>query len=233
VKILAPVPHPNKIIGVGLNYKEHIAEWAGMNNKSFAEVAPSEPLIFLKPPTARIGNKGEIEIPASSNRVEYEAELAVVIGKECRNVDAGSAKKYILGYTCANDVTARDIQLKDGQWTRAKGFDTFCPLGPHIVMQKGFSLVSQSPFSDDNDDISDANNLEIKAVLNGKCVQSFNTKDMVFKIEELVSRISDVMTLYPGDVILTGSSVGSSKLSPGDNITIEIEKIGKLENQVI
>ena len=234
VKILAPVAHPNKIIGVGLNYKEHIKEWAMMNNKSYDDVAPLEPLIFLKPPTARIGNRGEIELPSASKRVEYEAELAIVIGKECKDVEIEEAKSCILGYTCANDVTARDLQLKDGQWTRAKGFDTFCPLGPEIVMQKGFSLISQSSFlGEDNDYIDDANNLQVRAILNNEVVQDFNTKDMVFKIEDLLSRISSVMTLYPGDVILTGSSVGSKAMSKGDNITIEIEKIGKLENPVI
>ena len=235
VKILAPVPHPNKIIGIGLNYKTHIKEWAEIHNKKYEDCIPKTPIMFLKPPTSRIGQNGEIEIPGQSNQVEYEAELAVVIGKQARNISKNEALKFVLGYTCANDVTARDLQIADGQWTRAKGFDSFCPLGPGIVLQKGFNLVSgKSSFIKKRETfIENPNKLQVKAYLNGKVVQDFNTEDMLFNVSELVSHVSKVMTLFPGDVILTGTSVGVGLLNKNDKIEIEIEKIGRLSNKVI
>lgn len=234
VKILAPVPHPNKIIGVGLNYKKHIKEWAESIGKKESEIKTKNPILFLKPPTTRIGNKGAIELPGISKQVEFEAELAVVIGKECRNVQTKDALKYIFGYTCANDVTARDLQKMDNQWARAKGFDSFCPLGPSITLQTGFEFqIKNTNFKIDNSErIDNPNNLNVKTILNGKVVQDFNTKDMVFKVEDLVCFISSIMTLFPGDVILTGTDVGVGKLNAGDKIEIEIEKIGKLINKV-
>ncbi len=235
VKILAPVPHPNKIIGIGLNYKKHVKEWAELNNKKYEDCIPKVPLMFLKPPTARIGQNGEIEIPAQSQSVEYEGELAVVMGKQGRNIPKSKAFEHIFGYTCANDVTARDIQIKEGQWTRAKGFDSFCPLGPGIVLQKGFKLASGNRefIKKSTKIIDNPDNLSVKTYLNGKIVQDFNTNDMIFSVSQLVEAVSEVMTLFPGDVILTGTSLGVGKLNQKDVVEVEIEKIGRLVNKVI
>ncbi len=204
-KILPPV-QPSKIVAIGLNYTDHTTE-LGMK-------VPSEPIIFLKPPTAVIGHNDSIVYPKTSKRVDYEAELAVVIGKKAKDIKERDAHKYIFGYTCFNDVTARDLQKIDGQWTRAKSFDTFCPLGPYIAS---------------NIDVSD---LKIEAYLNGKRVQSSSTKNMIFKVPYIVSFISSVMTLNPGDIIATGTPVGVGPMKPGDDIEIRIEKIGSLTNKI-
>jgi 2-keto-4-pentenoate hydratase/2-oxohepta-3-ene-1,7-dioic acid hydratase in catechol pathway len=204
-KFLAPVV-PAKVIAVGLNYRAHAAE-LGMD-------VPTEPILFMKPPTAIIGTRETIVLPSISDRVEYEAELAVVIGREGKAIAESDAADHILGYTCANDVTARDLQQRDGQWTRSKGFDTFCPLGPWI----------ETEF-----DPADA---PIKAVLNGDTRQSSTTADFLFGVGYLVAHISAVMTLLPGDVILTGTPPGVGIIRPGDTIAVSIDGIGSLINGV-
>ncbi len=207
MKILKFTKKPSKIVCVGLNYIDHAKE---LNMR-----IPDEPIIFLKPPSAVIFNNQKIVYPNISKQVDYEAELAVVIGKKCKNVSEKNSKKYILGYACLNDVTARDLQKKDEQWTRAKSFDTFCPLGPHIV----------SGINPDN--------LKIELFLNGKLKQSSNTKNLIFKVEKLVSFISKIMTLEKYDVIATGTPVGVGPVKIGDKIEVKIEKIGTLTNFVV
>ena len=205
VELVAPVA-PSKIVSVGLNYRDHA--------KELDMPVPSEPVIFIKPNTALIGPGEDIIYPASSTRVDYEAELGVVIKDRTRNVTQEEAKSHVLGFTCANDVTARDLQKKDGQWTRAKSFDTFAPIGPWIE-------------TDINPD-----NLKIRSYLNGEIKQSSSTSEFIFSVWYLVSFISSVMTLLPGDVILTGTPAGIGRMKPGDKVIVEIEGIGRLENQV-
>ena len=205
VTLLAPC-QPSKIVALGLNYASHAAE---MNVP-----LPEEPLMFLKPPTAVIGPEEPIRYPRISERVDYEAELAVVIGKRARHVPRGQALDFVLGYTCGNDVTARDLQSKDGQWTRSKGFDTFCPLGPWIETEL------------------DPSDLAVQARVNGQVRQSSRTSDLIFGVADLVSFISQVMTLLPGDVIMTGTPSGIGPLQPGDVVEVEIEGIGVLRNPV-
>ncbi len=204
-----PPTKPTKIVCVGLNYKDH-AEELGMK-------IPEEPIIFLKPPSSALAHGRAIIYPEQSKRVDYEAELAIVIGKKCKNVSRDEAFDVILGYTIFNDVTARDLQRKDGQWTRAKSFDTFAPFGPWIVTR---------------DEISNPNKLEIKLWLNGVLKQSSNTKNFIFSIEELVEFISGIMTLEKGDIIATGTPPGVGEMKIGDIVEIEIEKIGRLRNHV-
>jgi 2-keto-4-pentenoate hydratase/2-oxohepta-3-ene-1,7-dioic acid hydratase in catechol pathway len=197
---------PSKIIALGLNYRDHAAE--------VKMVLPKEPLIFLKPSTSVIGPGEAIIYPKMSKRVDYEAELAVVIGKVAIKVSEERAGDYILGYTCLNDVTARDLQPKDGQWTMAKGFDTFAPIGPWIVT-----------------DI-DPRHLDVSSYLNGERRQHSNTKNLIFGPHQLVSFISRVMTLLPGDVIATGTPSGIGPMAIGDKIDVVIEGIGTLSNHV-
>ncbi len=206
VKIL-PVSMPTKIVAVGLNYKDHAME--------MDKPLPEEPLIFLKPSSSVIAHKEKIIKPEISKRVDYEGELAVVIGRKCKNVEVEEAKEYILGYTCFNDVTARDLQEKDIQYTRAKSFDTFSPVGPWI----------------END--VDPTNLEIKTYVNDRVVQHSNTSNMKFNVFFLVSYISKIMTLMPGDIIATGTPAGVGPLMSGDIVKVEIEGIGILENEVV
>jgi 2-keto-4-pentenoate hydratase/2-oxohepta-3-ene-1,7-dioic acid hydratase in catechol pathway len=194
-------------VALGRNYAAHAAEHG-------ADV-PSQPLIFLKPPSAVIGPGEPIVCPPQSKQVEHEAELAVVIGRPARRVTAARAWGYILGYTCANDVTARDLQRSDGQWSRAKGFDTFAPLGPWIVTDL------------------DPGDLAVTCRVNGQVKQQASTADMVFKIAQLVEFITAVMTLEPGDVILTGTPEGVSPIQPGDVVEVEIQGIGVLRNPVV
>jgi len=203
---LLPPSQPSKIVCVGLNYVKHAQE--------LKMPLPDEPILFLKPPSAILAPGGQIVYPSSSIQVDYEGELAFVIGKRCRNVSADEAEKYILGYTCFNDVTARDLQRKDGQWTRAKSFDTFAPFGPWIGKI----------------DPSDA---DIKTRVNGKLVQDSNTSDLIFSVPRLVQFISAVMTLEPGDVIATGTPPGVGQLQKGDLVEVEIEGIGVLKNSVV
>jgi 2-keto-4-pentenoate hydratase/2-oxohepta-3-ene-1,7-dioic acid hydratase in catechol pathway len=205
--ILAPC-FPSKIIAVGKNYADHAAE---MGTK-----VPEEPLIFLKPPTCIIASETEIEYPKVSQRVDYEGELALIIGESAAKCTPSSAESKIWGYTIANDVTARDLQKRDGQWTRAKGFDTFCPLGPWIVREVSPGARLQTFLNDD-----------------ATPVQSACIDQMVFSPGTVVSYISQVMTLLPGDVILTGTPLGVGPLNCGDRVRVEIEGIGRLENTVV
>ena len=206
VVLLAPTV-PSKVVAVGLNYRDHAAE---VNLP-----VPEEPILFIKPSTSLVGPDDPIVYPPQAMRVDFEAELAIVIKKRCRTVPAERAREYILGYTCLNDVTARDLQRKDGQWTRGKSFDTFCPLGPCIAT-----------------DI-DPSGVTIEAYLNGERKQQSNTKYFIFPVEEVVSRISQVMTLLPGDVIATGTPAGIGPMRPGDKIEVRIEGIGSLRNPVV
>lgn len=206
VELLAPC-QPSKIVALGRNYAAHAAEHG-------AEV-PSEPLFFLEPPSAVIGPGAPIIYPAHlSQQVEHEAELAVVIGRRARHVRREEALSFVLGYTCGNDVTARDLQERDGQWSRAKGFDTFCPLGPWIETEL---------------DITD---LAVRCRVNGELRQDGRTRDLVFPLDELIAHVSAVMTLEPGDVLLTGTPAGVGPLQPGDRVAVEVEGIGVLENSV-
>jgi 2-keto-4-pentenoate hydratase/2-oxohepta-3-ene-1,7-dioic acid hydratase in catechol pathway len=207
VKLLAPC-EPTKIVALGLNYRDHAAE--------FGLPIPDEPLIFLKPSTAVIGPDDDIVYPAMSRRVDYEAELAVVIGRTCRQVREEEARDYIQGFTCINDVTARDLQKKDGQFTRSKSFDTFAPLGPWIETE-----------------ILEPDNLTVEAYLNGERRQHSNTRNMVFGVAAQVSFISRIMTLLPGDVIATGTPAGIGPMQPGDVVEIRVEGIGTLKNRIV
>jgi len=207
VRALSPIL-PSKVVAIGRNYAEHAAEHG-------ADV-PKEPLIFLKPSTSIIGNNDAIKLPPQSKRVEHEAELAVVIGATgARRVDRAGASAAIFGYTAANDVTARDLQRSDGQWTRAKGFDSFCPLGPWIVTDL------------------DASDVEVRCEVNDEVRQLGRTKDLVFDVPTLISYVSHVMTLLPGDVILTGTPAGVSPIVDGDVCTVSIEGVGTLTNRVV
>ncbi|MCP3975584.1 MAG: fumarylacetoacetate hydrolase family protein [bacterium] len=205
-RLLAPVI-PTKIVCVGKNYAEHAAEMG-------SEV-PDRPILFLKPPTAVIGPLQRIKLPSDSEEVHHEAELAIVMGRVTRDVAIEDVGPHIMGYTAANDVTARDLQRLDGQWTRAKGFDTFCPLGPVI-----------------DTELDPQESLSIVCRVNDEVRQSATTADMVFGIGELVSYISRVMTLLPGDVILTGTPEGVGPIDVGDRVEVEIEGIGLLLNPV-
>lgn len=207
VELLPPV-QPSKIICLGLNYKKHARE--------LDLVVPQEPIIFLKPPTAVIGHRQHIVYPSQSKRVDYEAELGVVIGRKCYQVDKESALEYVLGYTCANDVTARDLQPQDGQWTYAKGFDTFSPLGPWIKTG-----------------IGDPEKLRVCGYLNGKIVQDSFTNKHIFKVSYAVHYISHCMTLLPGDVIMMGTPLGVGPMIPGDCFRVVIHEIGELVNVVV
>ncbi len=206
---LACPVEPSKIICVGLNYQMHVKQ------SQSATEAPKNPVLFLKPPSSLLGPNGKIVYPDNCDRVDYEAELAVVIGKRGRNIPKEKAGEYIFGYTCLNDVTARNIQKADGQWTRGKGFDTFCPVGPMVI--KGV-------------DVSD---VTVEAYLNGEQKQSGRTSDMIFSIPFLISFISSVMTLMPGDVISTGTPQGIDPMHKGDTIEVRIENVGSLVNTVV
>jgi 2-keto-4-pentenoate hydratase/2-oxohepta-3-ene-1,7-dioic acid hydratase in catechol pathway len=199
---------PQKIICVGLNYEDHLSE------STISEI-PDEPILFFKPPSSTIGHLDNIIIPDWVDRVDYEGELAVVIGKNLKNASLNESAEGIFGYTCLNDVTARNIQKKDLQWTRAKGFDSFCPIGPVIKTSIDGAL------------------LDISTHLNGKVVQQSNTGMLMRKPAELISYISKVMTLYPGDIISTGTSKGTGPLAEGDVVEVTIEGIGTLKNFVV
>ena len=205
IKYLPPTI-PTKIIALGLNYFDHAEE--------LKLKIPEEPLIFLKPSTAVIGHKENIIYPKMTERLDYEAELGVIIKNKVKNIKPKEVYENILGYTCFNDVTARDLQKKDGQWTRSKSFDTFAPLGPYLVTDL------------------EPNNLEIILRQNGKVKQHSSTSKMIFKIEEMVSFISQIMTLNPGDVIVTGTPSGVGELQVGDVVEVEIEGIGTLTNYI-
>jgi 2-keto-4-pentenoate hydratase/2-oxohepta-3-ene-1,7-dioic acid hydratase in catechol pathway len=206
VRLLAPVI-PSKVVAVARNYPEHAAE---MGNP-----LPERPMLFFKPATAVIGPGDPIPIPADSERVDHEAELAVVIGRLCRRVSEEDAPKYILGYTCGNDVTARDWQKADGQWARAKGSDGFCPLGPWVETEL------------------DPGDLAVTSRVNGRARQSGRTSEMAFSPASLISYTSRTITLLPGDVVLTGTPPGVGPLQPGDRVEIEVEGVGVLDNPVV
>jgi 2-keto-4-pentenoate hydratase/2-oxohepta-3-ene-1,7-dioic acid hydratase in catechol pathway len=205
VQLLAPVL-PGKIICVGRNYAEHVKE-------TNAEI-PTTPLLFLKPPSSVIGPLQTIFLPPQSQQVDHEAELAVIIGKRGRWIQPDEVSSFIYGYTVGNDITARDLQHKDGQWTRSKGFDTFCPLGPWI----------ETEFNP-----SDA---LITCHVNGELRQMASTRDMIFHVDQLIAFASSIMTLEPGDIIMTGTPAGISPLRPGDTVEVAIDGIGKLRNTV-
>ena len=205
VKLLPPAVY-SKALCIGLNYRDHAIE--------FGLPIPETPVVFMKPSTSLIGPDDDIVYPEMCHRLDYEAELAVVIGRKCRNVSEAEAKDYILGYTIANDVTARDLQPKNGQWTIAKGFDTFLPLGPYI-----------------SDEV-DGGNLMITSRVNGETKQKSNTSNLIFSVPYLVSYLSRVMTLLPGDIISTGTPGGISGMNIGDVVEIEIEGLGILRNRI-
>ncbi|MBC7266003.1 MAG: fumarylacetoacetate hydrolase family protein [Coriobacteriia bacterium] len=203
---LLPPTIPTKVVCVGINYREHARE--------MGHSLPDEPVIFLKPPTSIVGPHGQIRIPDRLEAVDYEAELAAVIGRRTHRVSPIEAQKSILGFTCANDVTSRELQRKDGQWTRAKGFDTFCPLGPWIETDV------------------DPRDVLVESYVNGELRQRARTSDMIFDVFTLVSFISHVMTLLPGDVVLTGTPSGVGPMRRGDVVEVRIEGVGSLVNHV-
>lgn len=210
VRLVAPVLPRSKVVGIGRNYAEHVAE-QGVE-------APAEPLVFLKPNTSVIGPGEPIVYPAETGNLHYEGELAVVIGRICRRVPLDRVADVIFGYTVANDVTARDLQASDGQWARAKGFDSFCPLGPWIVSHLG---------------LEEAGALDLATTLNGEPRQSGNTAEMIHPIAKLVSHVSAFTTLLPGDVILTGTPSGIGPMEVGDSVSVTIAGIGTLTNPVV
>ena len=206
---LLPPCVPSKIVCVGRNYAEHA--------KELGNEVPAEPTIFLKPPSSLLGSGGVIVYPRLSQRLDYEGELGVVIGRRARNVKSSDAAGYILGYTCVNDVTARDLQRKDGQWTRGKGFDTFCPVGPCIVPRDEVDLAS----------------LRVQTFVDGEKKQDASITEMMFSVDDIIAYVSGFMTLEPGDLIATGTPSGVGPLQPGSQVRIEIDGIGVLENTVV
>jgi 2-keto-4-pentenoate hydratase/2-oxohepta-3-ene-1,7-dioic acid hydratase in catechol pathway len=206
VRLLAPVIPRSKVVCIGKNYADHAAEMGG--------VVPEEPIIFLKPNTSVIGPNDTIVWPEMSDRVDHEAELAIVIGRLCKDVPIERVNDVIFGYTIANDVTARDLQKKDGQWTRGKSFDTFCPIGPWI----------------DTDFVPGTQ--KITATVNGEVKQSAQLSDMMFKVPQIINFVSSVMTLLPGDIILTGTPAGIGPMIAGGDATMAIEGLGELTNKV-
>ncbi len=207
VQLLSPVL-PTKVICVGKNYEDHANE--------MDDDVPDEPIIFMKPATTVVGQNARVVLPPISDEVHHEAELAVVISKVARNIRAEDASQFVFGYTAANDVTARDLQRRDGQWTRAKGFDTFCPLGPAIETE-----------------LDPLERLAVICKVNGEVRQAGFTADMIFGVAEIVEYVSAVMTLLPGDVILTGTPSGVGPISHGDVVEVEIDGIGSLVNPVV
>jgi 2-keto-4-pentenoate hydratase/2-oxohepta-3-ene-1,7-dioic acid hydratase in catechol pathway len=205
VRLLAPV-RPSKIVGVGLNYRDHARE----TNMA----VPSEPVIFLKPSTAVIGPGDAISLPRGVGRVDYEAELGVVIGRQARGVSRARALDYVLGYTCVNDVTARDQQARGVHWSHCKGYDTFAPIGPSVAVGLDPAQVA------------------VEAWVNGQRRQASNTRELIFPVDELIAYISSVMTLLPGDIISTGTPAGIGALAPGDVVAVRVEGVGELSNPV-
>ena len=207
-ELLVPV-RPSKIVCVGRSYREHAAE--------LGNPIPAEPLLFLKPPSSLIPNCEAIRLPQGVGRVDYEGELGVVIGKTCRKIkDDEDVRRFILGYTIVNDVTARELQNKDGQWTRAKGFDSFCPVGPYVT-----------------DEIDPWAGVAVETRVNGAVKQQGNTRDFIFPLDAIIRYISRVMTLFPGDLISTGTPPGVGPLQAGDTVEVSIEGLGTLQNSVV
>ncbi len=208
VRLLPPC-YPTKIVCVGRNYREHAAE--------LGNVVPAEPLIFLKPPSALLAHGDAIVYPELSQRVDHEGELGVVIGRRARRIRAAEADEYILGYTCVNDVTARDLQKKDGQWTRGKGFDTFCPVGPWIVPR------AEVRFDE----------LQVRTFVDNEKRQDASVREMIFPVGVILEYMTQFMTLEPGDLVATGTPSGVGPLEPGSVVRVVIEGIGALENRVV
>jgi 2-keto-4-pentenoate hydratase/2-oxohepta-3-ene-1,7-dioic acid hydratase in catechol pathway len=206
---LLPPCVPSKIVCVGRNYAEHA--------KELGNEVPAEPTIFLKPPSSLIASGGVIVYPRLSQRLDFEGELGVVIGQRARNVKSSDADGYILGYTCVNDVTARDLQRKDGQWTRGKGFDTFCPVGPCMVPRDEVDLAG----------------MRIRTFVDGEKKQDASITEMIFSVNDIIAYVSGFMTLEPGDLIATGTPSGVGPLQPGSQVRIEIDGVGVLENTVV
>jgi 2-keto-4-pentenoate hydratase/2-oxohepta-3-ene-1,7-dioic acid hydratase in catechol pathway len=206
---LLPACWPSKIVCVGRNYREHAAE---LGNE-----VPVEPLIFLKPPSALIAHMDRIVYPAISQRVDFEGELGVVIGRRASHVKREDARACVFGYTCVNDVTARDLQRKDEQWTRAKGFDTFCPVGPWIVPQE------EVRFED----------IRVRTFVDDQKRQDASVREMIFSIDEIIEHVTAVMTLEPGDLIATGTPAGIGPIEPGSVVRVVVDGVGALENQVV
>ena len=204
---LLPPVRPSKVVAIGLNYRDHAAEM----NKPL----PPEPLMFMKPSTAVVGPADEVRVPMWAGEIHHESELGVVIARRASRVKAAEAMSYVLGLTCANDVTARELQKKDVQYTRGKGFDTFAPIGPCVALGL------------------DPSSLRIEGLLNGTVRQSSSTSELIFPVPQLIEFVSRVMTLLPGDVILTGTPSGVGPLAPGDTFTVRIEGIGELTNKVV
>jgi 2-keto-4-pentenoate hydratase/2-oxohepta-3-ene-1,7-dioic acid hydratase in catechol pathway len=206
---LLPPCWPSKIVCVGRNYAEHA--------KELGNEVPKEPLIFLKPPSSLAAHGDAIEYPALSQRVDFEGELGMVIGKRARRVKAAVAQDYILGYTCVNDVTARDLQKKDGQWTRGKGFDTFCAVGPWLVLRDEVDFPS----------------LRVITRVDGEVKQDGSVQDMIFPVADIIEYVTQFMTLEPGDLIATGTPPGVGPMMPGSTVEVEVTGIGKLQNSVV
>jgi 2-keto-4-pentenoate hydratase/2-oxohepta-3-ene-1,7-dioic acid hydratase in catechol pathway len=208
VRLLAACA-PSKIVCVGRNYRDHA--------KELGNEVPAEPLIFLKPPSSLIASGDAIVYPALSQNVHYEGELGVVIGARARHVPAEDAHRYIFGYTCVNDVTARDLQRKDGQWTRGKGFDTFCPAGPWIVRKEDVAF----------------DDLRVRTLLDGEVKQDASVREMIFPVNAIIAFVTQFMTLEPGDLIATGTPSGVGPMQAGSSVSIEIDGVGTLQNRVI
>ena len=207
VRLLAPVIPRSKVVGVGRNYVEHAAE--------LGHEVPSEPLVFLKPNTAVIGPGDPIVYPRQSTDLHFEGELGVVIGRICRDVPVDRVGDVVYGYTCANDVTARDLQTRDGQWARAKGFDSFCPLGPWIETDL------------------DTTDLAVTTSLNGEPKQKGRTSQMIFDVATIIAHVTAFTTLLPGDIVLTGTPAGVGPMQPGDEVSVDVEGVGTLTNRVV
>jgi 2-keto-4-pentenoate hydratase/2-oxohepta-3-ene-1,7-dioic acid hydratase in catechol pathway len=214
VRLLAPVIPRSKVVAIGKNYADHVAE---MKNVTGGD-APTEPMFFLKPNTSVVGPGDAIVYPEQSENVHYEGELAVVIGRICKDVPAGKAADVIFGYTLANDVSARDLQVKDKQWSRAKGFDTFCPLGPWIETELTLEEIKAG--------------IDLKTYLAGDLKQDGNTADLIFDIPRIIEHVSAAMTLLPGDVILTGTPAGVGPMNVGDEVEVTSSRLGALTNTV-
>jgi len=215
VKLLAPVIPRSKVVAIGKNYADHVAE---MKNVTGGE-APEEPLFFLKPNTSVVGPGDAIVYPPQTENLHFEGELAVVIGRICKDVPAEKAADVIFGYTLGNDVSARDLQVKDKQWSRAKGFDTFCPLGPWIETELTLEEIRAG--------------IELKTYLEGDVKQEGSTADLIFDIPRIIEHVSAAMTLLPGDVILTGTPAGVGPMEPGDEVEVTSPRLGALTNPVI
>ena len=206
--LLLPPCVPSKIVCVGRNYAEHA--------KELGNEVPAEPTIFLKPPSSLLGPGGVVIYPRLTQRLDYEGELGVVISRRARHVKSADARDYILGYTCVNDVTARDLQRKDGQWTRGKGFDTFCPVGPCLVPRDDVDLAA----------------LRVRTFVDGVKKQDASIKEMLFSVDDIIAYTSAFMTLEPGDLIATGTPSGVGPMEPGSLVRVEIEGLGALENRI-